>query len=245
MLPPDKQDKAEVKGKGGSGAKDFLIFVLIVVALALGATAALFYLTPPEEVVKIERVKERVPINKYTVKTVVVEREVTVKPEVIVETVVSDVHVQVTKIQTVVVKVPVEVTVEVDRYHYYREPEEWTKKDNLPCYKSSNYKVHPLDYYNEERFLAEGEYEVKLCNCPSGYTSGSLYIDYEDSSLRKMIDMDIHDAPRRFTVEGDMPDIVYRNEFWRNNLKHNGRTPAGWIHFETRGCWFEIERLGD
>ena len=245
MLPPDKQHKVEVKGKGGSGAKDFLIFVLIVVALALGATTTLLYLTPPEEVVRVEKVTNDVPYFKYRWKTVEVEREVTVKPEVIVETVVSDVHVQVTKVQTVVVKVPVEVTREVDRYHYYREPEEWTKEDNLSCYQSSNYKVHPLDYYNEERFLSEGEYEVKLCNCPNGNTSGSLHIDYADSSLSKMISIDIHDAPRRFTVEGDIPDIVYRNQFWRNNLKHGGNTPAGWIYFETRGCKFEIERLGD
>lgn len=62
--------------------KDILIFVLIVVALALGATTALFYYTKPDTVEVPVEVVNDVPYFKYRWKTVEVEKVVTSQPEV-------------------------------------------------------------------------------------------------------------------------------------------------------------------
>ena len=116
MLPPDKHDKAEVKGKGGSGAKDFLIFILIVVALALGTTTAvaIWYddggqshapawheqiVTVEVEVTKLVPVEatREIEIPVTVVVTREVEKPVLVKTDFIVE-------------QTVIVPVPVAST---------------------------------------------------------------------------------------------------------------------------------------
>ena len=247
MLPPDKQDKAEVKGKGGSGAKDFLIFVLIVAALALGATTALFYYTKPDtveipvevtskEAVRVERIKTIPEVER------VVTREVQVPVTVVVK---ANRHHTIILHQTV--EVPVEVTRVVTEYvDVFRDCTNWEK--DLIGFQSARrvqYSTYAIIPGTTERCMPAGTYTLENVGCERGY-DGTFRIRYAGSDFRKHIKLREGNGHIEFKVV-DEPIPFYFNVIdLGTRLKVGDEIPAYHVVLWTdEHCRFNLIRVGD